>query len=136
MKTVSKLIMIDLQNNYLMMWRSEHPTFGIDPDLPGGTLEEGESLLEAMLREVKEEIGITIDGSLTKELYNGTDYSKHGTRYVLYAVKLDIRPEVVMSWEHSSYEWLPRDEFIEKAKNAKDTYMHMVGDVVAARADM
>ncbi len=32
------------------MYRGDHPTFGIDPDLPGGTLEDGESNLETILR--------------------------------------------------------------------------------------
>jgi len=35
-----------------------------------------------------------------------------------------------MSWEHSSYEWIDRDDFLEKVKDARDTYMHMVYDVL------
>lgn len=54
MKKVAKLVMIDPNDKYLLMYRSEHPTFGNDPDLPGGTLEDGESVLETMLREVEE----------------------------------------------------------------------------------
>jgi len=33
-----------------------------------------------------------------------------------------------MSWEHSSYEWLDRNEFLVRSRSAKDTYMHMVAD--------
>lgn len=112
------------------MYRSDHPVFGADADLPGGTLEEGESTLQTMLREVKEEIGVTIDTNQAEQLYAGTDYSIHGTHYALYAAVCDDRPEITMSWEHSNYEWLPVDNFIEKAKNANDTYMHMVGDIM------
>lgn len=134
-KTVAKLVMIDQDDHYLLMYRSEHPVFGIDPDLPGGTLEEGESSLEAMLREVEEEIGVVVNQTSAREVYSGSDYSKHGTHYALYVTKVTVRPEVIMSWEHSSYEWLSREEFIKKARQAKDTYMHMVGDVIASEGN-
>lgn len=130
MNQVAKLLIIDNQNNYLMMHRSDHPRFGVDPDLPGGTLEEGEEPLQTMLREVIEEAGISIDKSAVKLLYSGSEYSEHGTQYYFFATKVDERPPIRISWEHSSYEWISRDEFLEKAKNAKDTYMHMVYDAV------
>ena len=130
MKKVAKLIIIDGDNNYLMMWRSDHPTFGNDPDLPGGTLEEDESTLETLVREVEEEAGIVVNGPDVTELYSGADYSKHGTHYTLYVTKVADQPEVVISWEHSKYQWLSRKDFLMTAKNAKDTYMHMAYDVL------
>lgn len=126
MKKVAKLVVIDSTDKYLIMRRSNHPTFGFDPDLPGGTLEEGESLLETMLREVQEEAGININPDDVKQVYSGADYSAHGTHYALFVCRLKERPDIAMSWEHSAYEWLDRDVFLEKAKSAKDTYMHMV----------
>jgi 8-oxo-dGTP pyrophosphatase MutT (NUDIX family) len=130
MKKVAKLVMIDPDDKHLLMYRSDHPTFGIDPDLPGGTLEDDETLHETMLREVKEEVGVDIDANIANEVYSGTDYSVHGTHYALFIAKLKVRPEIVMSWEHSSYEWLARSDFLEKAKNANDTYMHMVAEIL------
>lgn len=130
MKSVAKLILVDGDDNYLMMYRSDHPHYGQDPDLPGGTVEDGESTLEAMVREVEEEAQITIDPQDTIKLYEGTDYTKHGTNYVLYIVRLFERPNVVMSWEHSAYVWLPKEKFIEIASNAIDTYMHMTADIL------
>lgn len=130
MKKVAKLLMIDPDSKYLLMYRSDHPTFGIDPDLPGGTLEDNETLLQTMLREVKEEAGINIDAHNVDEIYSGTGYSTHDTHYSLFVTKLNVRPEVVISWEHSSYEWLDCSDFLQKAKSAKDTYMHMVYDVI------
>lgn len=130
MKQVAKLVIIDSDNKYLMMYRSDHPTFGIDPDLPGGTVEVGETLVEAMLREVKEEAGIKLTANDVEEVYSGTAYSAHGTHYSLFVSKLNTQPQVMKSWEHSSYAWLDRNEFLEKSKAAKDTYMHMVSDVL------
>ena len=130
MKKVAKLLMIDPEDKYLIMYRSNHPTFGKDPDLPGGTLEDNETLLETMLREVKEEAGVDVDASNVREVYSGTDYSAHGTHYSLFISKLNDKPRIVMSWEHSSHEWLDKEEFLEKSKNANDTYMHMVYDSI------
>jgi 8-oxo-dGTP pyrophosphatase MutT (NUDIX family) len=81
-----------------------------------------------MIREVFEEAGIIVDKADVKEIYGGTDDSIHQTHHSLFVSTFRTRPEISMSWEHSSYEWLDRDEFLEKAKNANDTYMHMVYD--------
>jgi 8-oxo-dGTP pyrophosphatase MutT (NUDIX family) len=125
----AKLVMIDKDNKYLIMYRSNHPYFGNDPDLPGGTHEDGESIEETIIREVFEEIGVEID-NVTK-IYSGLEYSKHGTHKTLFVKRVDERPEITMSWEHASYEWIDRDDFLQKSKNANDTYMHMVYEVLS-----
>lgn len=130
MKRVAKLVIVDGRGKYLLMQRSDHPAFGNDPDLPGGTLEEGELPIETMVREVFEEAAVVIDQASVTEIYSGTDYSAHGTQYSLYTAELQHTPEITMSWEHSLYEWLDRDVFLEKTSKANDTYMHMVHDVL------
>jgi len=130
MKQVAKLVVIDSDGKYLLMYRNAHPMFGNDPDLPGGTLEEGEQPLETMVREVYEEAGVVVGGVNVSKVYEGTGYSTHGTHYSLYVTKLDNRPEVAISWEHSSFEWLTREKFLEKIQHAKDTYMQMVYDTI------
>ena len=130
MKHVAKLVIIDGRGKYLLMERSNHPTFGNDPDLPGGTLEEGEEPLETMIREVIEEAGIVIDHRHVREVYAGTEYSAHGTHYSLYITELQHTPEIIMSWEHAAYEWLDREMFLVRSKGANDTYMHMVHDTI------
>lgn len=126
MNQVAKLLIIDNQDKHLLMYRNDHPVLGNDPDLPGGTLEEGESPFETMLREVHEEAGLVIDGKGVELVYSGKDYSPEGTHYHLFLIRLNERPAIVTSWEHSSYEWLDRSVFLARSKHAKDTYMHMV----------
>ena len=130
MNKVAKLVIIDNDDKYLLMYRNGHPTFGNDPDLPGGTLEDGELPHETMIREVYEEVGIVIGEAETRQIYEGTGYSVHKTNYSLYITKFDNRPSITMSEEHLSYEWLGLEEFLEKAKSANDTYMHMVYDIL------
>jgi mutator protein MutT len=129
--SVAKVLIVDEQNRYLMMWRSDHPHFGEDPDLPGGTIEAGESPSLAAVREVEEEAGIIIQESDLILLYDGKEFSHHENEYSLYMVKMNPSPEIKLSWEHSKYEWLSRKAFLNKAKSANDTYMHMVHEVVS-----
>ena len=126
MYKVAKLLLVDSEDNHLVLIRSAHPRFGSDIDLPGGTLEEGESLLETMVREVEEEIGVTVNPNDAVKLYDGDEFSTHGTRYVLFTMQVQSQPVVTVSWEHSSYEWIPRHELLKRSKAANDTYMHMV----------
>ncbi|MEP7204808.1 MAG: NUDIX hydrolase [Candidatus Saccharibacteria bacterium] len=130
MKQVAKLVIINNNDRYLLMYRNEHPTFGNDPDLPGGTLEDGELPLETKIREVYEEAGVVIEKAETRQLYEGTDYSLHKTHYSLYVARLDYRPNLTVSWEHLSYEWLNREDFLERVKHANDTYLHVVYDML------
>lgn len=129
MKTVAK-ILLQYNEEYLMIHRSNHPTFGADPDLPGGKGEIGESSLDTVLREVHEEIGLELNVSELRELYAGTNYSRHGTFYSLFIVELAEKPAITMSWEHSSFEWIDKTDFIHKATGANDTCMHMAAETL------
>lgn len=134
MKHVAKLVISDNDGYYLLMQRSGHPTFGNDPDLPGGTIEQGEDSLQTVLREVAEEIGVGLRPQEVTHICSSAEYSRHGTTYHLYGTKVVTRPEIMMSWEHSGYDWLEFADFLQKAKNAQDTFMHMVHDVMRAES--
>lgn len=130
MKQVAKIIIIDENNKYLLLRRSDHPTFPNDPDLPGGIIEAGEDSLQAVLREVLEEVGIILNPDETVHKYTGAEYSAHQTIYNLYVARVARRPDVKISWEHVSYDWVSLKEFLKQAHEAVDTYMHMVYDVM------
>ena len=96
MKKVAKLVMIDDAGKHLLMYHSDHPRFGIDPDLPGGTAEDNEEPIDCMLREVTEEIGVEIDRNHVDLLYSGSEYSKSGTEYYLFQAP---STPTVRSWD-------------------------------------
>lgn len=131
MKQVAKVLIIDNDGYHLLMTRSNHPTFSNDPDLPGGTIEEGEQVLEAALREVEEEAGILLNPTDIVHAFTGSSYSTHGTEHSLYIAHVAKRPAVAISWEHSSYTWVSQEEFLKQARAANDNYMHMVHDVIS-----
>lgn len=131
MSQVAKAVIIDNTGKYLLMKRSDHPWLPYDYDLAGGTIDGNEQPHEATARELLEEIGLEVDAGDLELLYEGDTFSKSGTYYYLYEYRATIRPRITISWEHSEYSWVDHAEFVEKAAQAKDTYMHMVSHVLS-----
>src|SRR5690242_6404668 len=101
MKRVAKLL-IQSGDEFLLLELNNHPIFGNDMDLPGGTIDDNESDIEALMREVKEETGLVIDPKALRLLYTGTDYSENGTYNALFLIILPEKPLIHLSWEHTN----------------------------------
>lgn len=127
MPRVAKLILVNKDNEYLLLYRSGHPTFPNDPDLPGGRVEDDEQPAQALIRELAEETGIALKVQTLEKLCQSDAYHQ-GFTYYLYTARVSGRPDVTISWEHDRYEWLPLKDFTAKTRPAIDTYMHMVHD--------
>lgn len=126
-----KTLIVDADGMHLLLYRAQHPRYGNDPDLPGGTVEKGEQHIEALIREVEEEVGIEIYEADTENLYRGRDFSTNYNEYTLYKTVVSGHPTVTLSWEHSTYEWLTRDDFLKKIEHANDSYMRMVYEKIS-----
>lgn len=129
-KHIAKVLIENDDNQWLVLLRGDHPRFPNDPDLPGGTVEVEETPSQAAVREVEEEAGIVLLEDKLQLLYEGSQYSENGTQYHLYVSKMHIHQEPSISWEHESYEWVSKDTLLKMAEKAKDTYMHMVSEVI------
>lgn len=136
MKRVAKLIIINPEGKYLMLYRNNHPAFGNDPDIPGGIVEPGETLNQATAREAHEEVGAIINPDNITKLYEGDEYSTDNTLWVLFSIHAIEDLVIKMSWEHLSHTWLSKEEFIKEANSANDTYMHMVGRILKSSVAM
>lgn len=132
-KHIAKVLITNQDGEQLVLWRSEHPVFPNDPDLPGGTVEENEDVAAAAVREAEEEAGIVLSPDSLKLIYKGSKYSEHDTVYYLYTAKLDKHQDVVISWEHADHQWVSTEDLLRVAKAAKDTYMHMVYEVLSSK---
>lgn len=83
-------------------------------DLPGGALGEGETKLEAAIRECQEEAGLEVlekDLSLVAEQIG--DRNGHKALRVCFKLKLAEEFEPKLSFEHSEFKWVSKEEILE-----------------------
>ncbi len=87
-------------------------------DFPKGTMEPGETRQQTAIRELHEETGLTADidpDFMATSNYFYTHY-QHGVvpKTVDYFVGQTPNQDVILSHEHTDYEWLPYDQALEK----------------------
>lgn len=122
---VVKAMILDQNGEVLVLRRSaSHPTLANKPDLPGGQVDGDEELAEALIREIVEETGISVDHARLKLLYTGTESWRGENRVrLLYAIRLaEAHPAITLSWEHSEYAWLLADAVAEIEKEYHGFY--------------
>lgn len=84
-------------------------------DLPGGFVDIGETAEAALLREIKEETGITVRQEQTEYLFslpNTYEYSNFivDTLDLFYRVRLDAQPILHPNDDVAALQWLPTDQ--------------------------
>ena len=127
----AKLLIKDATNGtYFIVHRANHPKFGNSVDLPGGTVEAGESALQATIREVKEEIGAQVSDRALQLVYSDRGYSPLATKYSLFYTTARLREDVKLSWEHIDFAWVTKEQLIKESRASNDRFMHMVADTV------
>ena len=117
-KNVVGAIIVSENNEVLIMSRKEDDFMGGIDELPSGNMESGETIYEALIREVKEEANLDIE-KVTSYI-NSFDYvsgSGKKARQFNFAVTVKSTDTIKLT-EHDSYKWLSIDE---ARKNAKIT---------------
>ena len=130
MSTVAKILLYDKVGNVLIMSRSDtHPKYPLEADLPGGEVEDGEAIDDAVCREVAEEAGLHIEPASVQLVHDRI--TPEGRRDTLFATTLDSeKPNVTISWEHSAYEWIAADDALDHL-DTTDDYMLVVREYLA-----
>lgn len=105
----SNVFLVNPQGEVLVLRRTAgHPTRPLALDLPGGGLEEGEDFMQAAIREVHEETGLTIrPGSLELIRHNELISSGRHLDGVIYRAGVSpMDVSITLSSEHDRYYWI------------------------------
>lgn len=101
------------KDQILIVRRSKKDEIGAGAwECPGGKIEFGEQLKDALHREIREETGLLVD---IKELLYASTFQTHSWRQIIILTYLCVteEKEVVLSEEHSDYRFVSPDQFIE-----------------------
>ena len=92
---------------------------------PGGHIESGESLAEAMVREVFEETGLTIKNPRLCGMYDWV--YEDGIRYLVFIYKATEFDGELKSSEEGSVRWIKNEEFLkEKLADGMDKVFEII----------
>jgi ADP-ribose pyrophosphatase YjhB (NUDIX family) len=100
--------------------------------LPGGGVEEGESLAEAGIREAKEETGLVVELTRLVGVYSRLGGGMHDVHAMLYAAKpiggeLKTQPNETLEVAWFPFDQLPEDLLFGHKKRISDAINHANG---------
>jgi len=99
----------DLENGKLVLqYRSREKTHWAGYAFPGGHIEEGESLVESVIREIEEETGLTIFNPQLAAVKNWQ--LENGTRYIVFCYKATEFTGQLRSSEEGEVSWVEKDQ--------------------------
>lgn len=103
------LCLIHRENQYLLQDRVKEDWKGYT--LPGGHVEKGESIVDAVIREMKEETGLTV---YHPKLCGVKQFPIEDGRYIVFLFTANIFEGEVMSSEEGSMHWVNKDELLKE----------------------
>ena len=115
---LQKCIVVNEEGKILALKRS--PTQDSDRsgcwDLPGGTYEQGEDVIDSIKREVMEEVGLAMIDHHPIYLANGIDnisqFMDSENVFAVTHICTKWMGEVIISDEHTEYRWVTPQEFM------------------------
>ena len=108
MKKIVKVVgaIIENNNEILCALRSKDMSLPMLWEFPGGKIEEGESVNEAIVREIKEELDCDIEAI---SIFNDNTHEYENIIVNLITVKCKLINRIPKAKEHSKLLWLPVD---------------------------
>ena len=102
---LTTLCLIRRGNEYLLQNRVKKDWAGYT--LPGGHVEPGESIVDAVVREMKEETGLTV---INPKLCGVKQFPIENGRYIVFLFVADEFTGKVISSEEGEMHWIPKEE--------------------------
>lgn len=98
--------------------------------LPGGALEPGETIHEALIRECLEELGTIVEISYLSGVYYHSAVDSHA---FIFRCTLPSEINIILSEEHSDYRYFPLDELSAVQQRRVKECIDFNGFVVSAK---
>lgn len=99
----------DLENGKVVLqYRSPEKNHWSGYAFPGGHIEEGESLVESVIREIEEETGLTIFNPQLAAVKNWQ--LENGTRYIVFCYKATEFTGQLRSSDEGEVSWVEKDQ--------------------------
>ena len=108
-----KIIILNDHGKLLAIRRSHTDPDAFAWDLPGGLIEKGEDLKVSILREVEEEVAVRVSDLTVLDVFSASSKNNPYFICVGYVAKA-ADTDVVLSWEHDQFEWVSKEEFLER----------------------
>lgn len=99
------LCLVHRENQYLLQDRVKNDWKGFT--LPGGHVEKGESIVDAVIREMKEETGLTISNP---KLCGVKQFPIDGGRYIVFLFSANKFSGEVISSDEGKMHWISKEE--------------------------
>jgi 8-oxo-dGTP diphosphatase len=99
---------IKKNNQFLIVQRNRKKHLGLKWEFPGGKVKENETFEEALLREIKEELNITIN---IHERISKVKYKDDKIDIVLYYYSCSFKSGTMELNEHEDFAWVEKKEF-------------------------
>ena len=99
---------IKKENRYLIVQRNRKKHLGLEWEFPGGKVKSNESFKEALIREIKEELNITISvqEKIAEEIYKDHKIDIH----LFYFICTQINNTIELR-EHEEMAWVEKKDF-------------------------
>ncbi len=95
---------IFINDNKILMVKATYGDFGWS--FPGGSLEPGETIHEALIRECKEELDVDIEVLYMSGMYFHKTFHSHAC---MFRCSIIQPANIKLSWEHSEYRYFDID---------------------------
>lgn len=105
----------EYKDKFLFLLRQPGDSSGSTWGIPGGKLDSGETAMQAVIRELQEETGITIQEHEVQQLQTVyIRYPKGDFTYTMFRTALQLQPQVTLNPdEHTEARWLTLSEALK-----------------------
>src|SRR4051812_9489986 len=101
---------VTTQNQILLLQRAARDSCAGVWEMPGGGVEKGEDIVEALKRELQEETGITLESEANYIGYFDFHNIETGKHRRKFCFLIQVNQKITLSGDHSAYKFFSEEE--------------------------